>query len=164
MLSINTSSFDAAKFEFHFKTSDGDKIDLKLTDSLVASDNVNRNSTSTSMEYTLSHKYSYEYSYKGNGLSKQDIKEIKEALKKVQPMLDKFLKAKEEHKKEVANFANNLKSILPNPKDENHELAIKHHTLKSFDEILKEANSDQSLKKAKELFDRLFSKKFEIFA
>ena len=165
MLNINSYNVDMSKFNFKFTTSSGDKIELNLYDNLEIDKSFSRNSNSKTSEMTLRHEYGYSFHYEGDGLDKNDIKEIKEAIKKIKPLFEKFLKTKKEHEKEIINFTHNLKSMLPKPKNKNYELAIKHHTLESFDEILKNIKvTNKELKKAKEIFDRLFENKFELIA
>ncbi len=77
-------------------------------------------------------------------------------------MFEKFIKSKEFL---VSNVANNLKSLLPKPKVENHLNAIKSHTVNAFDEVLKNIKASlEEIEKTKKLFDKLFDNKFEIFA
>ena len=160
--SINSYNLNTSKFDFKFTTSSGDKIELSLYDDVEIDKSYLKKGNVTTTEMTLKHEYGYHFHYEGNGLSKEDIKEIQEAMKKVKPLLEKFLKAKKLHEKEITNFAQNLKSLLPQPKNENHENAIKSHAVNTFDDILKDMEiSIKELKKTKELFDKLFSKRFE---
>ena len=165
MLSINSYNFDSSKFDFKFTTSSGDKIELSMYDSVEIDKNFTKSPNSKTYEMTLKHEYGYHFHYEGNGLDKNDIKEIKEAMKKIKPLMAKFLKTKDIHEKEMLNFSHKLKSLLPKPKNENHSLAIKNHTVNTFDEILKSIEASmKELKKTKELFDRLFDNKFELIA
>ena len=165
MLSINSYNFDSSKFDFKFTTSSGDKIELSMYDSVEIDKNFTKSPNSKTYEMTLKHEYGYHFHYEGNGLDKNDIKEIKEAMEKIKPLMEKFLKTKDMHEKEMVNFAHKLKSLLPKPKNENHSLAIKHHTVNTFDEILKSIEASmKELKKTKELFERLFDNKFELIA
>jgi methionyl-tRNA formyltransferase len=77
------------------------------------------------------------------------------------------MEQKDANEKVMTNTAQMLKSMLPKPKDENHSNAIKQEGVKTFDEVLKQIKASiDELKKAKELFDKLFdnSQKFEFFA
>jgi GTP1/Obg family GTP-binding protein len=77
------------------------------------------------------------------------------------------MEQKNANEKVMTNTAQMLKSMLPKPKDENHADAIKQEGVKTFDEVLKQIKASlEEVKKAKELFDKLFdnSKKLEIFA
>jgi uncharacterized damage-inducible protein DinB len=167
MLSIDRYGLNAANFEFSFTTSDGDKIDLKMYDSVEASSSYKKGRGFESEEFTLKHMYGYEFHYEGNGLSEQDKKEIAEAFKKIRPLFEKFMEQKEANEKVMTNTAQMIKSFLPEPKNENHANAIKHEGVKTFDEVLKQIQATlDEVRKAKEFFDKLFdnSKKLELFA
>jgi len=167
MVSIDKYGLNSSAFEFKFTTSDGDKIDLKMSDSLETASSYKKNKNGASYEFSLKHKFEYNFHYEGNGLSKEDLKEIKEAFKKARPLLEKFLKEKNENDKVLKNVAHHLKSFLPKPKNENHLNAIKDEGVKTFDDILKSIKAQmKEVEKAKKLFDELFdnSKKIEIFA
>ena len=167
MLSIDKYELNSANFEFSFTTSDGDKIDLKMFDKVEAASGFKKGDGYVSQELTLKHEYGYEFHYEGNGLSEQDKKEIEEAFKKIKPLFEKFMEQKNANEKVMTNTAQMLKSMLPKPKDENHADAIKQEGVKTFDEVLKQIKASlEEVKKAKELFDKLFdnSKKLEIFA
>jgi len=167
MLLVDRYGLNSTSFEFKFTTSDGDKIDLKMQDLIEANSSFKKGNNGISQEFTLRHQFEYEFHYEGNGLSKKDIEEIKEAFKKVKPLLEKFLKEKEQNEKIMKNVAHHIKSFLPEPKNENHLNALKDAGVNTFDDILKNIKAGiEELNKAKELFDRLFdnSKKLEIFA
>ncbi|WP_457564463.1 ATP/GTP-binding protein [Caminibacter sp.] len=165
MLSVERYGLNSSSFEFKFTTSNGDKIDLKLSDSIEASSSFKKSSKGMVEEFTLKHQFSYEFHYEGNGLSKKDLEEIKEAFKKIKPLFEKFIKEKDANDRVIANVANHFKSFLPTSKNENHLNAMKQEGVNTFDEVLKSIKASmEKVKKAKELFDKLFSKKLEIFA
>ncbi len=165
MLSVDRYALNSAKFNFSVTTSDGDKIDLKLFDSINVESNYKKANGFVSEEFTLKHQYGYEFHYEGNGLSEQDLKEIKEAYKKIKPLFERFLKEKNANEKVVANIAHAIKSELPAPKNENHLNAIKEEGVKTFDDVLKQIKATlEEVGKAKKLFDKLFeSNKLDIF-
>jgi len=164
MLNIGKYASNSANFNFSFTTSSGDKIDLKMFDSIEAENHFTKTRTSVSQELTLTHQFGYEFHYEGNGLDENDIKEIKEAFKKIKPMLKEFLKQKDINEKVIKNAANRLKSYLPPIKNQNHLNALKQEGVNTFDEVLKSIKAGiEELKKAKELFDNLFNQKFEIY-
>jgi len=166
MISVNKYGLNSADFEFNFTTSDGDIINLKMRDILEVKSDLKKTKHSMSEELTLKHQFSYEFHYEGNGLSQKDLKEIKDAFKKIKPLLEKFLKTKKSNDRVIKNVAHHLKSFLPPVKNENHLNAIKNEGVKTFDDVLKNLKvSFDELKKAKELFDRLFdnTNKLEIF-
>ena len=166
MFSVDRYGLNSSNFEFSFTTSSGDKINLKLSDSIEVSSSFKKGKSSISQEFTLKHTYGYEFSYKGNGLDENDLKEIKEAFKKVKPLLEKFLKTKEENEKVLNNVAHHIKSLLPTPKDNNHLNAIKKEGVDSFDKVLKSIKASlKELEIAKKIFDKLFdNQKLDLFA
>jgi len=167
MLSIERYGLNSSSFNFSFTTSDGDKIDLKMFDSIEADSSYKKGRGFEAEEFTIKHAYGYEFHYEGNGLSEQDKKEIAEAFKKIKPLFEKFIRQKQENEKVMTNTIHMLKSMLPEPKNENHANAIKSEGLKTFDDVLKQIQASlKEVKKAKEFFDRLFddSKKLELFA
>ena len=167
MLNIDGYGLNSANFEFSFTTSDGDKIDLKMFDSVEAGSSYKKGRGFESEEFTVSHIYGYEFHYEGNGLSEQDKREIAEAFKKIKPLFEKFMEQKEANEKVMTNTIQMIKSMLPEPKNESHANAIKHEGLKTFDDVLKQIKATlDEVRKAKEFFDRLFddSKKLDFFA
>ncbi|MEO1923656.1 MAG: ATP/GTP-binding protein [Nautiliaceae bacterium] len=167
MLNVERYGLNAASFDFSFTTSSGDKIELNMFDSVEAQSSFKRGRGIISQELTLKHSYGYEFHYEGNGLDENDLKEIKEAFKKVKPLLEKFLKQKDANEKVISNVAHALKSKLPEPKNEEYEKAIKQEGVNTFDEVLKSIKAGlEELNAAKKLFDKLFdnSKKLDIFA
>ncbi|AZV47428.1 ATP/GTP-binding protein [Nautilia sp. PV-1] len=166
MINIDRYGLNSASFDFSFVTSDGDQIELKMYDSIEAASSYKKGRNFESEEFTLKHEYGYEFHYKGNGLSEQDKKEIAETFKKIKPLFEKFIKQKEANEKVMTNTAQMLKSVLPKIKNENHLNAVKHEAVNTFDDILKQIKATlDEVKKAKELFDKIFdkSKKLEIY-
>jgi hypothetical protein len=160
MKSVSAKMADQNNFAMNFTTSDGDKISLSMYDnkSMGYSDN-----GMGEKSMSLSHSYGYSFKYEGNGLSAQDMKEIEEAMKEVKPMLNEYLKNVEESNtlyggSPLGQMADKMKALLPEPKDENHDNAIKSNTLDSFDSVLKMFDeNDKVLQSARDLFDKLFS-------
>ncbi|GAX88365.1 conserved hypothetical protein [Lebetimonas natsushimae] len=166
MFSIDRYGLNSASLNLSFTTSSGDKIDLSLKDSIEASSSFKKNRGLISEEFTLKHTFEYKFHYEGNGLDKNDIKEIKEALKKAKPLIEKFLKEKNSNEKVMTNIAHSIKSFLPKPKNINHENAIKNKTVDVFDKILKQIKATfEETEKAKKLFDKIFNNdnNFDLF-
>jgi len=154
--SVNQGSYN--NFALNIKTSDGDTVKLNMFDNKEFS--LSNEGTKSSMSLSQSSGYSFEYS--GNGLSQQDMDEINEAMKAIKPMLNDYYKSVEESDtmfggNPLKDISDQFKSLLPEPKDDNMENAIKSNTLDAFDSILKNfEENDKVLKSAKELFDSLF--------
>ncbi|QCD44215.1 ATP/GTP-binding protein [Campylobacter mucosalis] len=146
--------------DFAFKTSSGDKINLSMYDNKSVQMSSVKTQNSSTQAMTLTHEYGYQFEYSGNGLDANDIKEINEALKKIKPQIDEFMKSVDEgnifSNNEISNFANELKKNLPQAKDLNHANAIADNALKMFDEMLEQHKAGQKLlEKTKKLFDDL---------
>ncbi|MGH1601441.1 ATP/GTP-binding protein [Campylobacter majalis] len=157
LFNANLNSLD-----FSFKTSTGDKINLSMYDNKSVSYNSAKTQNSSVSVMTLTHEYGYNFSYEGNGLDANDIAEINEALKTIQPQIDEFMKNINEgfgySNQEIVNLANSMKKELPSPKDLNHANAIADKTLKLFDELLKQHKANQELlNKSNKLFENLLN-------
>jgi hypothetical protein len=79
MLNISRYGMHSAALNLSITTSSGDKIDLNLKDSIEATSSFKKNKGLISEEFSLTHTFEYKFHYEGNGLDKNDIKEIKEA-------------------------------------------------------------------------------------
>ncbi|MBR8463517.1 ATP/GTP-binding protein [Campylobacter sp. faydin G-24] len=156
--------------DFKFKTSSGDEIDFSMYDNKSLEYVSEKNSRGSSQSLTLTHEYGYSFSYKGDGLDTKDLAELDEALKLISPQIDKFMKnVKNDDKiagsdESITNLANNIKQILPQPKNDNHKNLIADNTIKIFDELLEQNRADKNLlNNTKKLFDRLFDTTNKLF-
>ncbi len=151
---IQANYHQAQGFAFSMQTSSGDKIDLSSYASKDISLSQKNNTTSLSLKET----FGYSFSYQGDGLDKQDIKEVKEALEKIKPLLS-FLNPKDAFKptdKNISDKAQDIKSLLPQAKDNNMTNYMKDKLTDMMDQMLKafKAN-DETLTLAKDVFDAL---------
>lgn len=152
------------------KTSSGDTIDLKMYDERAAEFSHEQNDSSTITTLSLSHAYGYNFHYEGNGIDAQDKQEIAEAMKLVEPIMEKFLKnvsESEPKNADIVNSAFDINSLLPKPKDINTKNYLNDNTLKTFDKVLEkvENQNEKILKEAQKLFDALLkqSERFELY-
>jgi len=116
--SINASNYDYNDFSFSMQTSTGDKIALKLYDEKSSEVSLEQNENSTSISLSLTHSYGYSFNYEGNGIDANDKKEIKEAMKLIQPMLEQYFanvneSAEDFSMSEITNKAFDINSYLP---------------------------------------------------
>jgi len=70
------------------------------------------------MSLSLTHSYGYSFNYEGNGIDKNDKKEIKEAMAIIQPMLEQYFQNVNESENnqsdaEITNKAFDINSYLP---------------------------------------------------
>ncbi len=157
MFGASLSSYQSSNFDFSMKTSSGDEIDLSMYSNKESEFSMLKSDGLEDMSLSIKEEYGYSFSYKGDGIDDQDAKEIKEALKKIEPLLKIFQNNNPNKTKESAtNLAFDINSLLPTPKDENHKNFIKDETLDKLDQMLKAFDSvDQMRDFAKDVFDRL---------
>ena len=170
MQSINASNYSYNDFNFSMKTSSGDTIDLKMYDERAVEFSHQKNDTTETTTLSLSHSYGYNFRYEGNGIDEQDKKEIEEAMKLIQPMMEDYLKnvAEGEPKNsDIINSAFDINSYLPKPKDNNTKNYLNDETLKTIDKVLEkvENQNEKILKEAQKLFDALLqqNERFELY-
>jgi len=153
--SVSTSSMQS--FDFSMKTSSGDKISLSMYNGKDTEFSEKRDQGLHEMSLSIRETYGYSFSYEGNGIDEQDKKEIAEALKKIEPLLNIFQKRDGgmDHK-QATNLAFDMKNLLPEPKNENHKNFIKDATLTKMDDMLKAFDAvDEMRELAKNVFDML---------
>lgn len=170
MQSINASNYSYNDFSFSMKTSSGDTIDLKMYDERATEFSHEQNDSSSITTLSLSHAYGYNFYYEGNGIDAQDKQEIAEAMKLVEPIMEKFLKnvsESEPKNADIVNSAFDINSLLPKAKDINTKNYLNDNTLKTFDKVLEkvENQNEKILKEAQKLFDALLkqSERFELY-
>lgn len=146
--------------DFSFKTSSGDEINLSMYDnkSLSYKNTTTKNFNST--ELTLSHQYGYNFEFKSNGITAQDMKEIKKAIEELTPKIDDFMKNVQKNEpfsdQTITNLANSIKKELPDYQNENEKNLISNNLLDLFDNLLEKNKADMNLlQTSKKLFDEI---------
>ncbi len=93
---MNTSySLDAYRthdLNIMMRTSSGDVVNLDFANKQELSMNHNESDGSTQESFSFASMQSFQFSISGNGIDKQDQKEIKEFMKTAQPFIDDFMK------------------------------------------------------------------------
>nr|WP_315109116.1 ATP/GTP-binding protein [uncultured Campylobacter sp.] len=158
----NYQSASLNSFDFSFKTSSGDEINLKMYDNKTVDYASAKTAGASASALTLTHEYGYSFSYKGDGLDARDKEELAAALEKIAPSIDKFIKNVKEGEdpifSRVTNLANSLRKELPEVKDANHKNFIADGTLKLFDRLMEQNKAgSRLLQNSKKLFDELIS-------
>ncbi len=158
MLTNNYNQQSSSTFDFKMQTSSGDKIDLSTykKSELEVDQYQDENLQTTSI--LLRETYGYSFSYVGNGIDKQDQKEIDEALEKIKPLLD-FLKPNSEFQatdKNISDKAMDINALLPNAKDDNHQNFIQDSLLEMMDNMIEAfEDADKMITLARDVFDAL---------
>jgi len=157
MFGASVSSQNFNSFDFSMKTSSGDKIDLSMYNSKEVDISIVKDKGFQAMSLSIKEEYGYSFSYEGKGIDEQDKKEIKQALKKIEPLLNIFKNSNfEASHEDKTNLAFDINSFLPIPKDENHKNFIKDAVIDKMDEMLKAFDAvDEMRKLACDVFDML---------
>jgi hypothetical protein len=156
------SAYSKDSMAFNFTTSSGDSIDFSsYKESSLAQTSVKSDSGSiTTTELTLSR--GYEFHYKGDGIDENDMKEIKEALKKLTPDMKEFMKSSGNRDilgRELEGLASSTAEILPKLTAPDSREALKENFLSHLDDIFKMFDKSQkSYDNSQRLLDKLFSK------
>ncbi|ANE36261.1 hypothetical protein CIG11343_1248 [Campylobacter iguaniorum] len=145
---------------FSFKTSSGDEINLSMYDnkSLSYKNTTTKNQSTT--ELTLSHQYGYSFEFKSNGITEQDMKEIKKAIEDLTPKIDDFMKNVQKNEpfsdQTITNLANSIKKELPDYQNQNEKNLVSSNLLDLFDNLLEKNKADMKLlQNSKKLFDEI---------
>ena len=172
MQSVNTSNYNYNDFNFSMQTSSGDKIDLKLYDEKSSELSFSKYGNSTSLTLSLTHSYGYSFRYEGDGIDAQDKKEIDQAMKTIQPMLDKYMQNVKDGEEdfsmsEITNRAFDINNYLPKTQNQDTKNYLQNQTLKSIDKILEEVQyqNQKVLEHAQKLFESIMKQmdRFELY-
>lgn len=154
---------NSQNFGFSYTTSSGKSLSLSMFDNQSASYNKENNSQSLS----LRREYGFHFSYQGSRLTEDDIAEIKDAMKDVEPLINDFLqssKVGELHPKDFIQSAMQIAHILPSSSDENKQNATMDSLVGKFDELFKRHQSNDAtqnanmLKDSKKLIDEILAR------
>jgi hypothetical protein len=172
MQSVQANSYNYNDFNFSMQTSSGDTIDLKLYDEKSSEVSYKKDGDSTEIMLSLTHSYGYNFKYEGDGIDAQDQKEIDEAMKIIQPMLEKYMENVKESENdfsmaEITNKAFDINQYLPKTEDLNTKNYLSDQTLQTIDKILEKAENqnEKMLNHAQKLFDSLLKQmdRFELY-
>lgn len=171
MISNSYANSSLNSFDFKFKTSSGDEINLSMYNNKSLEYKKQSDKNTQTSELTLSHQYGYKFEFKSNGLSQQDKLEIAKALEDITPKIDEFIKQADKNAPfsnyAITNLANSIKKDLPQIKNENQKNAISSNVLDLFDNLLKQNKANEkTLQSSKNLFDEILKQlqSFSIYA
>lgn len=139
-------------FAMDYTTKSGKHLSFSMFDNQSVSYNKNEEGQSLS----LRRQYGFSFTYEGSKLSEQDLNEIKDAMKKVEPMIQEFLKDSkvgELNPQETIQKAMQIANILPNAKDENHQNAIMDNFTNKLENLLKQNQTKDTNQKLSMLED-----------
>lgn len=125
---------------FSYTTSSGKSLSLNMFDK--QSINASKDEHSTSLN--LRREYGFSFTYQGSKLTQDDVAEIKNAMKDIEPLISDFLsksKVGELEPKEFITNAMQIANILPSPKDENMANATMSSLVDKFNSLIKNNQS-----------------------
>ncbi|AJC85934.1 invasion antigen I [Campylobacter sp. RM16704] len=132
---MQISSYNSQNFSMDIKTKNGNHLSFSMYDNKEAKLDKDGNSTSLS----LRNQFGFSFSYSGTKLSQEEINEIKDAVAKIQPQIDEFMKNSRVgalKPKELITTAMKIGNALPEPKDEEHKKATLHELFNIMDKSL----------------------------
>lgn len=170
MQSINASTYNYNSFGFSLQTSSGDTINLSLYNERSAEFSQSTDGNERTTTLSLSNAYGYSFSYEGNGIDAKDKKEIDEAMKVIEPMMDEYLKSVEQANSSTAKLTNtayDINALLPKSENLDTQNYANDSLLKSLDKILEKTQNqnEKMLQEAQKLFDTILKqqKGFELY-
>lgn len=130
----------SSNLAFSFKTSSGDTIELDMYSSKSMEYSKAQDERGGGESLSFGMKEGYRFKFQTNGLSGQDRSEIAEAMKKIEPMVDRFVKengASSFLREPLDMIASGIQNELPKPKDENAKNALSSSVVDMFDNVFK---------------------------
>lgn len=139
---------DASKnqsFSMDYTTKSGKHLALSMYDN----QSVSYANNEEGKTLNLKRQYGFSFTFEGSKLTQNDLDEIKNAMKEVEPMIKGFLansKVGELKPKEIIESAMQIANILPTPNDENHQNAIMSNLTNKLSDLLKQnQTSDKNI-------------------
>lgn len=154
---------DASKnqnFSMDYTTKSGKHLSLSMFDK----QSVNYTSNEEGNSLSLRRQYGFSFTFEGSKLTQDDLNEIKNAMKEVEPMINDFLANSKVGKlkpKEIIESAMQMANILPTPSDENHQNALMNNFANKLDDLLKQNQTNDKninssmLEDSKKLLDEV---------
>lgn len=147
-------------FSMDYTTKSGKHLALSMYDNQSASYANNEEGKTLN----LKHQYGFSFTFEGSKLTQNNLDEIKNAIKEVEPMIKDFLansKVGELKPKEIIESAMQMANVLPTPNDENHQNAIMNNFTNKLSDLLKQNQTDDKdintsmLENSKKLLDEV---------
>lgn len=122
-------------FSLDYTTKSGKKLSLDMYDN----QSINYSKDDNSKNLSLKREYGFNFTFEGSKLTQNELDEIKDAMKEVEPMIQNFLansKVEELKPKDLIQSAMQMANVLPTPKDENHQNAIMNGFTNKLENLL----------------------------
>ena len=159
MTSNSLGYASSSNLGFSFKTSSGDTIDLELYSKRQLDYSKEESGDGSKEALSFASQEGYKFKFQTNGLTEQDKAEIADAMKKIEPAVQKFMSENQTDsflKEPLDMIAANIKNELPKPKDENGKNALSASVVGLFDNSLKKAPEPKDVfEDMKKLLDKI---------
>ncbi|KAA6225149.1 MULTISPECIES: ATP-binding protein [unclassified Campylobacter] len=135
-----------------YTTKSGNTISLSMYDN----QSVNYLQDESGQSLSLRREYGFNFSYEGSKLSQEDLDEIKEAMKDVEPLLQEFLdnsKVSELNPQDLITSAMQIADILPGTSDENTQNVAMDKLVSTLDNLLNKNKTENASTNLKMLED-----------
>ncbi len=157
--SYSLDAYRAHDLNIMMKTSSGDVINLDFANKQELSMSHKESNGSTQDSLSFASMQSFQFSMTGNGIDKQDQKEIKEFMKIAQPFIDDFMKELDQGtpKSPVNKIAKEIADIFApmKEKDSDTQALTKNSIVEMFDNSMKEMkNIDKIFKETEKLLEK----------
>lgn len=122
-------------FSLDYTTKSGKKLSLDMYDN----QSINYSKDDNSKNLSLKREYGFSFTFEGSKLTQNELDEIKDAMKEVEPMIQNFLTNSKVGKlkpKDLIQSAMQMANVLPTPKDENHQNAIMNGFTNKLENLL----------------------------
>ncbi|AJC84288.1 invasion antigen I [Campylobacter peloridis] len=141
---MQISSLNSQSFSMDIKTKSGNQLSFSMYDKKEAKFEKDGDLASLN----LRNQFGFSFSYTGTKLTQDDINEIKEAVAKIQPQIDEFMKNSRVGSlkpKELITTAMKIGNALPESKTNEHKKATLHELLNTMDKSLKQEMNKTNL-------------------
>ncbi|NDJ26770.1 ATP-binding protein [Campylobacter sp. MIT 12-8780] len=157
---------DASKNQnlaFSYTTSSGKNLSMTMFDN----QSVSYTQEGDKQSLNLRREYGFSFSYQGSQLTQQDLDEIQNAMKEIEPLISDFLESSKVGDLKPKDFIQNamkIANLLPTPSDENTANATMSSLVDKFNSLIKEHQSSlpqentNMLEDSKKLIEEILEK------
>ncbi len=140
-MTSSISSYNLKSLDFSFKTSSGDEISLNIYDKKSLDYSKSSKRGLQTRELLLTRERGISLHYEGDGIDERDKKEIKEVMKKIKKVVDKFFSSD----KNDDNLSFKISDLIKPLKGESlqKDEYLKSSLLDNFEKILKENEKEK---------------------
>ncbi|KGI55713.1 hypothetical protein [Campylobacter sp. MIT 97-5078] len=148
---------------FSYTTISGKNLSMAMFDN----QSVSYTQESDKQNLNLRREYGFSFTYQGSQLTQQDLDEIQNAMKEIEPIISDFLENSKLGGLKPKNFIENamkIANLLPTPSDENTTNATMSSLVDQFNSLIKEHQSSlpqentNMLEDSKKLIEEILGK------